>query len=112
MRNRKNKIRATGDNHLRLRFVAVILAVIIFVGAFFVNSFAQQDQEQLSSFVQTQNAAAAKVFSEGRDLIGEEDWKKAEGKFKNFISAYPKEKNLDAALYWLAFTQVKQEKCD
>jgi HEAT repeat protein len=92
--------------------VAVLLAGIALVGVFFINSFAQQDQEQRNGFVQTQNAAAAKVFREGRDLIGEEDWKEAEGKFKNFVSAYPKEKNLDAALYWLAFTQVKQEKYD
>jgi HEAT repeat protein len=84
----------------------------ILAGAFYDTTYAQQDQEQLNNFVQTQNAAAARVFREGRDLIGDEAWKEAEGKFRSFVSAYPKEKNLDAALYWLAFTLAKQEKYD
>jgi HEAT repeat protein len=92
------------------RFMAVVLSSFIFACAFFVNSFAQQDLDRVNRFVQTQNAAAARIFREGRDLISDEEWEEAEGKFKSFVSNYPKEKNLDAALYWLAFTLVKQEK--
>jgi HEAT repeat protein len=97
-------------NRARLRFFAVILACAMLTGAFFVKGFAQQDIDHLNRFVQTQNAAAARIFREGRDLIGSEEWKAAEGKFRSFVANYPKEKNLDAALYWLAFTQIKQEK--
>lgn len=93
-----------------LRFAGVVLSSLILACAFFVQSFAQQDLDKVNRFVQTQNAAAARIFREGRDLIGDEEWAEAEGKFKSFISNYPKEKNLDAALYWLAFTLVKQEK--
>jgi HEAT repeat protein len=90
--------------------MTVILACVMLVGAFLVNGSAQQDLDKLNRFVQTQNAAAAKVFREGRDLIGDEDWKKAEGKFRSFVNLYPKDKNVDAALYWLAFTLTKQER--
>jgi HEAT repeat protein len=90
--------------------MAAVLACAILVGAFLVSGSAQQDLDKLNRFVQTQNAAAAKVFREGRDLIGDEDWKKAEGKFRSFVNLYPKDKNVDAALYWLAFTLTKQER--
>lgn len=90
--------------------MAAVLACVMLVGAFLVNGSAQQDLDKLNRFVQTQNAAAAKVFREGRDLIGDEDWKKAEGKFRSFVNLYPKDKNVDAALYWLAFTLTKQER--
>jgi HEAT repeat protein len=83
---------------------------VMLAGVFFVKGFAQQDIDHLNRFVQTQNAAAARIFREGRDLIGDEEWEEAEGKFRSFVANYPKEKNLDAALYWLAFTEIKQEK--
>lgn len=95
-----------------LRFLAVVLSSFILACAFFVSSFAQQDLDKVNRFVQTQNAAAARIFREGRDFIGDEEWEEAEGKFKSFVSSYPKEKNLDAALYWLAFALTKQEKYD
>jgi HEAT repeat protein len=93
------------------RFLAIILSSFIIACAIFIHSSAQQqDLDRINRFVQTQNAAAARIFREGRDLIVDEAWAEAEGKFKSFVSNYPKEKNLDAALYWLAFTLVKQEK--
>ena len=94
-----------------LRLSAVILSSLVIACALFVSGSAQQqDLDRVNRFVQTQNAAAARIFREGRDLIGDEEWAEAEDKFKSFVSNYPKEKNLDAALYWLAFTLVKQEK--
>lgn len=107
---RNNQLTSVENNRVRLRFVTVILMGVMMAGTFLVSGFAQQDLDRVNRFVQTQNAAAAKVFREGRDLIGDEEWAEAEGKFRSFVSSYPKEKNLDAALYWLAFTQVKQEK--
>jgi HEAT repeat protein len=89
--------------------VAVVLAALLLTGAFFKSSFAQQD-DKLNRFVDTQNPAAAQLFREGRDLIGEESWKKAESKFRTFVNLYPKDRNVDAALYWLAFALSKQGK--
>lgn len=110
MRHRNNQPTFAGNYRARLRLMAVIITGVVLMGALFVKGFAQQDIDHLNRFVQTQNAAAARVFREGRDLIGDEEWKEAEGKFRSFVANYPKEKNLDAALYWLAFTQIKQEK--
>ena len=110
MSHRNNQLTTVLNNRARLRLLAIILTGVMLTGAFFVKGFAQQDIDHLNRFVQTQNAAAARVFREGRDLIGDEEWEEAEGKFKSFVANYPKDKNLDAALYWLAFTQIKQEK--
>jgi HEAT repeat protein len=110
MLHRNNKNRFVRNVRAAFRFIAVMLGCAILVGAFLVKGSAQQDLDKLNRFVQTENAAAAKVFREGRDLIGDEDWKKAAGKFSSFINLYPKDKNVDAALYWLAFALTKQER--
>src|SRR2546428_6344888 len=65
-----------------------------------LNKFAQQGS----------NAAANTMFSGGRDLIDDAQWAKAEEKFAEYMSAYPKEKNLDAAMYWMAYSQYKLRK--
>ncbi|HEY0380450.1 MAG TPA: HEAT repeat domain-containing protein [Pyrinomonadaceae bacterium] len=96
-----------------LPLVAGLLAGVVLGGTILSTGFAQQqDQDKLNRFVQTQNLPAAKLFREGRDLVGDEDWANAEGKFRRFVSLYPKDANLDAALYWLAFALTKQEKYD
>jgi HEAT repeat protein len=110
MRHKKHNPTSPNINRGGLRFVAVMLMSVMLTGALFIDSLAQQDNDKLNRFIQTQNPAAARIFREGRDLIGDEEWKDAESKFRNFVANYPKEKNLDAALYWLAFTQAKQEK--
>lgn len=56
------------------------------------------------------NAAATTVFNGGRDLIDDAQWTKAEEAFAQYISKYPQEKNLDAALYWMAYAQAKLRK--
>lgn len=107
-RNNKQTPNDAGRNAARL--TAFIMACVALAGAFLISGSAQQDLDKINRFVQTQNLPAAKLFREGRDLIGDEEWEEAEGKFRSFVSTYPKEKNLDAALYWLAFTLSKQEK--
>ncbi|HJZ83262.1 MAG TPA: HEAT repeat domain-containing protein, partial [Pyrinomonadaceae bacterium] len=56
------------------------------------------------------NAAATTTFNTGRDLIDDAQWARAEEKFAQYISAYPQEKNLDAAMYWMAYAQSKLKK--
>jgi HEAT repeat protein len=51
---------------------------------------------------------AAKSLRKGRDLIEEEKWQEAEKSFKDFIAGFPRHRNVDAALYWLAFSLKKQ----
>jgi HEAT repeat protein/TolA-binding protein len=56
------------------------------------------------------NAAATAVFNGGRDLIDDAQWTKAEETFAQYISKYPQEKNVDAAMYWMAYAQSKLRK--
>ena len=71
----------------------------------------QGSQSQASSQSKNSGAAAqsdaAAVFRSARDLITDGQWAKAQDKFSEYVSAYPNEKNLDAALYWLAYAQNK-----
>jgi len=55
---------------------------------------------------------ATSVFRSARDLITDGEWARAQEKFSEYVSAYPNEKNIDAALYWLAYTQNKLAKYD
>src|SRR6266403_5138954 len=73
-----------------------------------------QDIQKLNRFVQTakSNTAAMQMFREGRDLIEAQNWQKAADKFNDFITGYPKDKDIDAALYWYGYALQKQGKND
>jgi HEAT repeat protein len=73
-----------------------------------------QDVQKLNRFVQTPrtNPAAMKTFREGRDLIEGEKWQQAAEKFDGFINEFPKDRDVDAALYWYAYALNKQGKKD
>jgi HEAT repeat protein len=73
-------------------------------------SAVDQDILKLNRFVQTNkaNTAAMQTFKEGRDMIEAQNWQRAAEKFNEFIKGYPKEKDLDAALYWYAYAKQKQ----
>ncbi|HEX6715892.1 MAG TPA: HEAT repeat domain-containing protein [Pyrinomonadaceae bacterium] len=55
---------------------------------------------------------ATTVFRSARDLITDGNWSKAQEKFDEYVTSFPDEKNIDAALYWLAYTQHKLAKYD
>lgn len=57
-------------------------------------------------------ADAATVFRSARDLITDGEWARAQQKFSDYVSSFPNEKNIDAALYWLAYSQRKLERYD
>src|ERR1041384_3196997 len=61
---------------------------------------------------QSQQGDASTVFRSARDLITDGEWAKAQEKFSEYVAAYPNEKNIEAALYWLAYTQGKLAKND
>src|SRR5689334_5665574 len=74
------------------------------------------DQEiaKLDRFVQATkgNTASMQIFREGRDLIEAQNWQKAAEKFNEFIAGYPKDKDLDAALYWYGYALQKEGRKD
>ena len=61
-----------------------------------------QDIAKLNRFMQATkgNTASMQVFREGRDFIEAQNWQKAAEKFNDFIKGFPKDKDMDAALYW------------
>lgn len=52
------------------------------------------------------------VFRSARDLITDGEWAKAQAKFDEYITTFPNEKNIDAALYWMAYADYKLAKYD
>lgn len=69
----------------------------------------QEVAQKLDRFVQSSGATPAmRVFAEGRDLLDGGEWGKAVEKFHEFISAYPKDKDADAAYFWLAYALNKE----
>ncbi|HMG73606.1 MAG TPA: HEAT repeat domain-containing protein [Pyrinomonadaceae bacterium] len=53
---------------------------------------------------------ALRLFREGKESIENQNWTRAGAVFDSFITTYPKDKNVDQALYWLAFALNKQAK--
>ena len=73
-----------------------------------------QDVAKLERFMQASkvNTASMQILREGRDLIEAQNWQRAADKFNEFIKGYPKDKDLDAALYWHGYALQKQGKTD
>ena len=73
-----------------------------------------QDIAKLDRFVQATkgNTASMQIFREGRDQIEAQNWQKAAEKFNEFITGFPKNKDLDAALYWYGYALQKQGRKD
>ena len=70
-----------------------------------------QDIARLNRFMQNKgNTASMQIFREGRDFIEAQNWQRAAEKFNDFITAYPKDKDLDAALYWYGYALQKQDR--
>lgn len=101
-----------GFSARRMLTVTAWMLALLFVAGALHTAAAQGDFDKLTRFVQSQNSseASAKVFRAGRDFIGDENWKSAAEKFQSFIESYPKDANIDAALYWLAYAQAKLNK--
>ena len=72
-----------------------------------------QDIAKLNRFMQSKgNTASMQIFREGRDFIEAQNWQRAAEKFRDFITGYPKDKDLDAALYWYGYALQKQNRTD
>jgi HEAT repeat protein len=70
-----------------------------------------QAREMLNRLVQStsgSNDPAGNAFLQGRSFIDSQQWEKAASTFDRFVVQFPSDKNLDAALYWLAYANSKQ----
>ena len=94
------------------RPVTIVLLLLALVSV----AYAGDDQEiaKLDRFVQASNAntASAQIFRQGRDQIEAQNWQKAAEIFNQFITGFPKNKDLDAALYWYGYALQKQGRKD
>jgi HEAT repeat protein len=92
--------------HPRVTIVFLLLTLVSVAYA--------RDQEiaKLDKFVQSTkgNTASMQIFREGRDQIEAQNWQKAAEIFNQFITGYPKDKDLDAALYWYGYALQKQDR--
>ena len=90
--------------HIKLIVILLVLATVAY----------GQDVAKLEKFVQANkvNTASMQILREGRDLIEAQNWQRAADKFNEFIKGYPKDKDLDAALYWYGYALQKQGKTD
>ncbi|HJQ68880.1 MAG TPA: HEAT repeat domain-containing protein [Blastocatellia bacterium] len=72
----------------------------------------EQEIERLNRLVQASNSSdeAAKVFREARDYIKDQEWAKAEQKFRSLVAEHPQHKDAAAALYYLAYALNKQNR--
>ncbi|HET6976717.1 MAG TPA: HEAT repeat domain-containing protein [Pyrinomonadaceae bacterium] len=99
----------------QIRIGVVLLAVagaITFSAIYAQRSYGfDQDLGKLNRFVQNKgNTASMQIFREGRDSIEAQNWQRAAEKFNDFIKGYPKDKDLDAALYWYGYALQKQDR--
>jgi len=93
-----------------LKNLAISLLIVLLASVAF-------GQQRPSSSSASTNRTAAQtdattVFRSARDLITDGEWAKAQEKFSEYVNSFPNEKNIDAALYWLAYTQQKLTKYD
>ena len=87
----------------------VTLSLVLAINAAALGQQRRSFQSQQSSTNRSQ-AEANTVFRSARDLITDGDWARAQAKFNEYVSQFPNEKNLDAALYWMAYADYKLEK--
>jgi len=100
---------------IRSGLALLAVAAVVTVFSIYTQRTSAFDQElsKLNKFVQTKaNTASMQIFREGRDFIEAQNWQRAAEKFNDFITGYPKDKDLDAALYWYAYALQKQGKKD
>lgn len=97
--------------HLRSGFALLAVAAVVSLFAISTQRTYGYDQEtvKLNRFVQSKgNTASMQTFREGRDFIEAQNWQRAAEKFNDFIKGYPKDRDLDAALYWYGYALQKQ----
>jgi len=93
------------------------ILIALFITVLAVNAVMGQQRSSSTSTTSNRSAQqsandATVVFRAARDLITDGEWARAQAKFDEYVKAFPNEKNIEAALYWLAYTQQKLAKYD
>ena len=96
----------------RARIIVAALAILMIASLAPAQQRPSSSSSSNRSNNQQQQNEANVVFRSARDLITDGDWARAQEKFSEYVNAFPNEKNLDAALYWLAYTQQKLARYD
>jgi HEAT repeat protein len=94
------------------RFILITFSIVLIAAAGAVNAQQQRAGTQSSSSTRNGQSDATTVFRSARDLITDGEWARAQEKFNEYVNSYPNEKNVDAALYWLAYSQQRLAKYD
>jgi hypothetical protein len=106
----KNLTSNTATAVQRARFILIVFSIAL------IASVGTVSAQQRRAFAQTSSrngqSDATTVFRSARDLITDGEWAKAQEKFTEYVNSYPNEKNIDAALYWLAYSQQRLAKYD
>jgi HEAT repeat protein len=92
-----------------MKIVLFIALQLLLIGDSDQKSWAQEFGK-LNRLIQTQASPAATAFREARDLIKDGEWGQAETRFSRFIADYPQDRDVAAAMYWLAFALKQQNK--
>ena len=106
----KNDVTYRSASLRRILLLAIAAALIVVAGGFVNQAAAQKlKSDKMNKFAPqgSKNDAANAKFQGGRDLISDEQYGKAIEKFNEYISTYSKEPNIDAAMYWKAYSQVQ-----
>src|SRR5258708_9321322 len=111
----RNEVTSRSANVRQILSLALATALIIIAGGF-VNSAAAQKlkSDKMNKFAPqgSKSDAANAKFQGGRDLVSDEQYAKAIEKFNEYIFTYSKEPNIDAAMYWKAYSQVQLKEFD
>ena len=97
-------------NRNRAPRTALLLALLLALGTAAAQEAHAQAREMLNRLAQSTGNAdgAMNAFTLGRTQIDEGKFDQATRTFSSFVDAYPTHRNVDAALYWLAYSLERQ----
>jgi HEAT repeat protein/ElaB/YqjD/DUF883 family membrane-anchored ribosome-binding protein len=111
----KNQVTYRSASVRQILSLAIAAALIVIAGGLVNPATAQKlKSDKMNKFAPqgSKNDAANAKFQGGRDLISDEQYAKAIEKFNEYISTYSKEPNIDAAMYWKAYSQIQLKEFD
>jgi HEAT repeat protein/outer membrane protein assembly factor BamD (BamD/ComL family) len=109
----KNEVTYRSASVRQMLSLAIAAALIVIAGGFVNPATAQKlKSDKMNKFAPQGSETANAKFQGGRDLISDEQYAKAIEKFSEYISTYSKEQNIDAAMYWMAYSQVQLKEFD
>src|SRR6266852_2209643 len=111
----KDKVNYRSASVRQILSLAIAAALVVIGGGLASQASAQKlKSDKLSKFAPqgSKNDAANAKFQGGRDLVSDEEYEKAVEKFAEYIATYSQEANVDAAMYWKAYSEFKLKKFD